>query len=58
MRKSFVINCGSFFGVLFLVLLFLLVNFLFLLSQNHPIVLVVVLVPALVEKLLEHRPHL
>ncbi len=48
----------SFLQILFLYLLLLLVLLLLLLGQNHPVVLVVVLVPALVEQLLEHRSHL
>lgn len=43
---------------LFLILLLLLVHLLLLLGQNHPVVLVIVLVSALVEKLLEHCSHL
>lgn len=48
----------SLFLIHFLVLLLLLVQLLLLLGQNHPVVLVVVLVPALSEQLLEHASHL
>ena len=40
-----------------LVLLLLLLQLVLLLCQNHPVVLVVVLVPALCEQLLEHCSH-
>lgn len=48
----------SLFLILFLVLFLFLVQFILLLSQDDPVVLVVVLVPALVEELLECSPHL
>ena len=48
----------SLFLIHLFVLFLLLVQLFPLLGQNHPVVLVVVLVPALSEQLLEHSPHL
>lgn len=49
---------SSLLHILLFVLLLFLIHLLFLLCQNHPVILIIILVSTLVKELFEHCSHL